>query len=67
MNPQAMLFGYVKPHPGLANPKIHPPHIGGCMGMVKSFVLTDFWQIRRIYAIVYMMSETVGIDTFIQS
>ena len=30
-------------------------------GVVKSWFLTDFWQIQRIYAIV-MMSEMVGID-----
>ena len=40
------------------NPNIRPPHIGVC-GQI--FVLTDFWQIRRIFAIV-IMSETVGID-----
>ena len=30
------------------------------LGLVKSWFLTDFWQIQRIYAIV--MSEAVGMD-----
>ena len=40
---------------------ISPPHIGECMVVVKSLLLTDIWQILIIYAIV-MISETVGID-----
>ena len=35
--------------------------LGSAAGCGQILVLTDFWQIRIIYAIV-MMSETVGID-----
>ena len=38
-----------------------PTHMGSAVGYGHILVLTVFWQIRGIYAIV-MMSETVGID-----
>ena len=45
----------------LSESKDLPTAHWGCMGVVKSLVLTDFWQIQRIYAII-LMSETVSID-----
>ena len=39
---QAHVFGYVKPYTALENPKIHPPHIGECMGVVKALVFDGF-------------------------
>ena len=43
------------------NPRSAHARWGVQLGVVKSWFLTYFWQIRRIYAIV-MMSEMVGID-----